>query len=88
MVGILKDFCIIFLTIISAIVEMSTASNQNYCLSSNQSDCKFSDTNLYEKMTRILLVGIVSMLVFGLVGTLPSFFIRTQKDVEKFSKSK
>ena len=38
------------------------------------------------KMSSVLIVGVLSSLVFSFVGILPSFFIRTDIDVEKFSK--
>ena len=36
----------------------------------------------------ILLVGLVSSLVFGFVGILPSFFIHADTDEQKFGKNK
>jgi hypothetical protein len=38
------------------------------------------------KMSSVLIVGILSSCVFSFVGILPSFFIRSDIDVEKFSK--
>ena len=38
------------------------------------------------KVSSVLIVGVLSSLVFSFVGILPSFFIRNDIDVEKFSK--
>lgn len=37
--------------------------------------------------TSLFVVGTFSSLVFCFIGILPAFFIRTDKDEEKFSKS-
>ena len=40
-----------------------------------------------QSFSTILLVGLFSSLVFCFIGILPAFFIRTDEDEKKFSKS-
>lgn len=58
--------------------------------SADDEDLKNSSAN-YEcttksKISSTLLVGLLSSVVFSFIGILPSFFIRTDKDEEIFSK--
>lgn len=80
-----KAFATFGLTLLIVAIGVASSSSQSELSSADS--CHHSTTPIEKNLTSIISVGIISAIVFALVGILPSVFIRTDADEARFGKT-